>query len=76
MRPVTPNQRDIVRRGYDRLSYAYRSDDTPDDYGEYASWVALVAARVPAGSAVLDLGCGCGLPAAKPGTPGPGADDA
>jgi SAM-dependent methyltransferase len=59
------DQKDIVRRGYDRLSYAYRSDDTPDDYAEYASWIELLADRLPGQSPVLDLGCGCGLPATQ-----------
>ena len=63
---VTPQeQKRIVRRGYDKLSYAYRADGTPDDYEEYASWVAVLAERVPEGSPVLDIGCGCGLPATK-----------
>lgn len=56
-------QRDLVRRGYDALSYHYRSDDADD--GEYAPWLADLHRRVPAGAAVLDLGCGCGVPVAR-----------
>ncbi len=59
------NQSEIVRRGYDRLSFVYRSDETPDDYEQYAEWIDMLAERVPEGSPVLDLGCGCGLPATR-----------
>lgn len=55
----------IVRDGYDRVSYAYRKDDTPEDYGSYADWVRGLEEKLPAGSPVLDIGCGCGLPATK-----------
>ena len=58
-------QKDIVRRGYDKLSYAYRADDTPDDYEDYALWVAILVDRLPEHLPVLDIGCGCGLPATK-----------
>jgi len=58
-------QKQIVRRGYDKLSHAYRADDTPDDYGDYAQWVRMLADRLPEDSPVLDIGCGCGLPATK-----------
>jgi SAM-dependent methyltransferase len=63
MRPE--RQKDTVRRGYDKLSYAYRADETPVDYGDYASWIGVLAERVPGGAPVLDIGCGCGLPATK-----------
>ena len=58
-------QKRIVRQGYNKLSLAYRSDDTPDDYEDYSAWVGILAERLPRCSPVLDLGCGCGLPAAK-----------
>jgi SAM-dependent methyltransferase len=57
------DERDLVRRGYDALSYHYRSDDAED--GRYAHWLADLDRRLPAGAAVLDLGCGCGVPAAR-----------
>lgn len=63
MRPQ--EQKRIVREGYDRLSHAYRADDTPDDYEDYRAWVKLLTERLPRKSAALDLGCGCGLPATK-----------
>lgn len=53
----------LVRRGYDRVSRAYRADDAED--GEYAPWLELVEKRVAPGAQVLDLGCGCGIPTAR-----------
>ena len=58
-------QKDIVRKGYDKLSYAYRNDNASDDEGFYTEWVNCLKGKIPAESAVLDLGCGCGLPATK-----------
>ncbi|MFD2077923.1 Methyltransferase domain-containing protein [Actinopolymorpha cephalotaxi] len=58
----------IVRRGYDAISYAYRGDGDDGDDGDdprYARWIDELTARVPAGGAVLDLGCGCGVPVAR-----------
>ena len=63
---MTPEeQKRIVRRGYDTLSYAYRADDTPDGHGEYAAWVHELAEKLPDHSPVLDIGCGCGLPTTR-----------
>jgi SAM-dependent methyltransferase len=56
-------ERDLVRRGYDALSYRYRSDDAAE--GKYAPWLADLQARLPAAGSVLDLGCGCGVPVAR-----------
>jgi len=58
-------QKDVVREGYDKLSYDYRSDATPDDYENYQTWVQLLVEQLPNGGAALDIGCGCGLPATK-----------
>jgi SAM-dependent methyltransferase len=64
-------QRDLVRRGYDAISVAYRSDDSQaaassaEDVSRYAGWVAELAALLPAGARVADLGCGNGLPATR-----------
>src|SRR5258708_18345355 len=61
---------DLVRKGYDALSYRYRSDDSDD--GRYASWLAVLNGRLPGRAAVLDLGCGCGVPGARsPAAAGP-----
>jgi 2-polyprenyl-3-methyl-5-hydroxy-6-metoxy-1,4-benzoquinol methylase len=54
---------EIVRRGYDALSYRYRGDAEEPEL--YATWLAQLQERVPAGGAVLDLGCGCGVPLAR-----------
>ena len=62
---IPSKQKQTVRQGYDKLSYVYRPDDTPDDYEDYADWVRILAERLPDGSPVLDLGCGCGLPTTK-----------
>jgi 2-polyprenyl-3-methyl-5-hydroxy-6-metoxy-1,4-benzoquinol methylase len=57
------DERDLVRCGYDELSYHYRRDDAED--GQYGPWLADLHQRLPASSAVLDLGCGCGIPVAR-----------
>lgn len=53
----------IVRAGYDAVSCAYRADDAPDQ--PYRGWLALLDAHLGPGAPVLDLGCGCGVPAAR-----------
>jgi ubiquinone/menaquinone biosynthesis C-methylase UbiE len=53
----------LVKRGFERASKAYRSDDPPN--GRYRAWVEELGELVEKGSPVLDLGCGCGLPATK-----------
>ena len=64
-------QRDLVRRGYDAISGAYRSDDgqaavsSAEDVGRYAGWATELADLLPADATVADLGCGIGLPATR-----------
>jgi SAM-dependent methyltransferase len=63
----------IVRDGYDRISYEYRddagwgaSDDNPRERtpsAGYAAWLAELIPLLDDGDPVLDLGCGCGVPA-------------
>src|SRR6516165_12019946 len=60
---IPGDERDLVRRGNDALSYHYRSDDSGE--GRYAPWLAALRERLPAGGSVLDLGCGCGVPVAR-----------
>jgi SAM-dependent methyltransferase len=55
--------KDVVRRGYDAVSVRY-----DEEYGgetKYAAWLGELGTRIPAGGAVLDLGCGSGLPVAR-----------
>jgi SAM-dependent methyltransferase len=64
-------QRELVRRGYDVISWAYRSADgeparsSAGDTTRYAGWVAELAGLLPPGARVLDLGCGAGIPATR-----------
>ena len=64
-------QRDLVRRGYDVISRAYRRDDgqpdgsTAEDTSRYAGWVADLARLLPPRARVVDLGCGAGIPATR-----------
>lgn len=57
-------QRLLVRRGYDAISEAYRGEDYNGE-ATYEGWVAELADLVPSGGAVLDLGCGNGVPATR-----------
>jgi cyclopropane fatty-acyl-phospholipid synthase-like methyltransferase len=64
-------QRELVRRGYDAISLAYRGDDgqaaesSTEDVRRYDGWIAELAGLLPAGARVLDLGCGAGIPATR-----------
>jgi SAM-dependent methyltransferase len=64
-------RRDLVRRGYDQISQAYRSDGgdpdstSAEDTSRYAAWVAELADLLPTHARVADLGCGAGIPATK-----------
>jgi len=61
-------QRALVRRGYDAISRAYRSDEgaahpsTAEDPSRYHRWVADLALLLAARALVVDLGCGAGVP--------------
>jgi len=61
--------KDIVRRGYDQISYAYRADEEDASLEHYHSWLdellPLLSRLEGARPAVLDLGCGCGIPVAR-----------
>jgi SAM-dependent methyltransferase len=64
-------QRDLVRRGYDAISHAYRSDDgqaassSAEDVSRYAGWIGELSSLLPDAAIVVDLGCGAGLPASR-----------
>lgn len=61
--------RELVRRGYDAISHAYRRDDgssneaTAETTRTYAAWLGELAADLPQHAHVLDVGCGAGVPA-------------
>jgi SAM-dependent methyltransferase len=60
------SQRDLVRRGYDAISHAYRDDDGHTGQPSlYATWIDELASLLAPNAAVLDLGCGAGVPATK-----------
>jgi SAM-dependent methyltransferase len=60
------NSKDIVRQGYDKVSYDYRKDaDTAAFSSDYAQWLAELTSLLPPESKVLELGCGCGVPVAE-----------
>ncbi|MEU1420838.1 class I SAM-dependent methyltransferase [Kitasatospora sp. NPDC005751] len=61
MNPEDP--KDLVRRGYDLLSVQYeRAFGSETKYG---SWIEDLLGRLPDAGAVLDVGCGTGVPVAR-----------
>jgi SAM-dependent methyltransferase len=68
---VSASQRDLVRRGYDAISRAYRDDDgganpaTDEGTERYTRWVDDLAQLLGSRARVLDLGCGAGVPATR-----------
>ena len=64
-------QRDLVRRGYDTISLAYRGGGgqaaatSAEDVSRYTGWVAELAGLLQPGARVVDLGCGAGIPATR-----------
>src|SRR5215831_16118815 len=63
--PIPPSDpKDLVRRGYDQISHAYRGDSVSRDRG-YFAWLEALTPLLQPGDAVLDLGCGCGIPVAQ-----------
>ena len=63
MTPSLPKE--VVRAGYDAISWSYRSDDFDATGTWYETLLDALESRVPDGSRVLDLGCGCGVPVAQ-----------
>lgn len=65
-RPVSwrcVDPREIVRRGHDAASGRY--DEYYGGESKYQAWLGEFRERIPAGRAVLDLGCGSGIPVAR-----------
>ncbi len=62
---MTSKQKEIVREGYNVVSYAYRGDEEDQGSVQYHDWLNELEPLLPAGSRVLDLGCGCGIPVAR-----------
>ncbi len=64
--PLLPGDaKDLVRRGYDQISYAYRDDVGAVNTG-YAEWLNThLFPRLLPRARVLDLGCGNGVPATR-----------
>jgi SAM-dependent methyltransferase len=62
-------QRDLVRRGYDAVSFEYRTDlgdsaaSNSETTSTYRTWIDDLASRLEVGARVLDIGCGAGVPA-------------
>lgn len=55
----------MVRRGYDRISHAYRDDSGAANLG-YPAWLdQYLLPRLSPPARVLDLGCGNGVPATQ-----------
>ena len=68
---MSASQRDLVRRGYDAISRAYRDDDgganpaTGEGTERYTRWVDDLGQLLGSRARVLDLGCGAGVPATR-----------
>ena len=62
------NPKDIVRAGYNKVSFAYREDNPGKDsetYQTYKVWIDELSGLLDEKDHVLDLGCGCGIPTTK-----------
>ena len=59
------SSKDIVRNGYDAVSYAYRGDVEDGGCAQYHQWLDELIPLLTPGTRMLDLGCGCGIPVAR-----------
>ena len=60
---TSEDPKQVVRRGYDVLSRRY--DETTGADTKYRSWIDELIAHLEAGSRILDVGCGSGVPVAR-----------
>ncbi len=61
-----PDSKQVVRKGYNRISFRYRDDrGRGEDAKNMLPWLGWAGQRVKKGGRVLELGCGMGIPAAK-----------
>jgi ubiquinone/menaquinone biosynthesis C-methylase UbiE len=61
--PTRPQ--DLVARSYDVIAERYAAWTGEELTGARARYVALIEDHVPSGAAVLDLGCGTGVPVSR-----------
>jgi SAM-dependent methyltransferase len=62
------NPKEIVRAGFDKISHTYRGDvidPSNPEHLRYIDWVNQLLPLVSVQAAVLDLGCGNGIPTTK-----------
>jgi hypothetical protein len=64
MAVTTQEPQELVARGYDRAAEQYARLEGETQWPRMR-WLGDLLARLPAGSRVLDLGCGSGIPATK-----------
>ena len=57
--------KEIVRAGYDKVSYAYRDETFDYERSGYKTFLGWLEPRLEPGAPILDLGCGCGVPVAQ-----------
>ncbi|EGN95207.1 hypothetical protein SERLA73DRAFT_162732 [Serpula lacrymans var. lacrymans S7.3] len=63
---MTVDPKEIVRKGYDAISHLYCRDNYEGEGSNQKMWVSqLLDILPPPPAQVLDLGCGCGVPASR-----------
>jgi ubiquinone/menaquinone biosynthesis C-methylase UbiE len=64
VQPMTAtNAKEAVRRAYDQIACLFGSAEQGE--GKHGTWVAAMLRQLEPGSAVLDLGCGSGVPVSR-----------
>jgi cyclopropane fatty-acyl-phospholipid synthase-like methyltransferase len=57
--------KDLVAAGYDIASAAYNATRDSTREFDYRAWLEPICREIAPGAQVLDLGCGCGVPASR-----------